>query len=538
MVDRKSAPEAQSYSSIQAKRRLDDARRLLATGSISESQKICRDLLDEHPEYVSALCTLGQSYIANRQFKAAMPCFVRASMLCPDEPSILIRLAEMYFHLYSDPMALDTANFILTLNPDEEVERDTHLLLGQVYRNLNDFELAVSHLSKASSLAGGSSDAVLELGACYVEIGDANRANTAFAKALAGNISSFDRVHAFYGLSRVLEPKSAKKLLKDIDALEKEGLRFENDVEGVLYSALLDSARATALEKSEQHENAWKALEKANDQLRTHNSGPYKVASQSEAYTLDRASSWKFAGPPVGEFGDDLPLTLLIVGASMSGKSTLERLIGALPGSEPGYDSELVQEATRQTSTANGYMALSYPDQLPPVQHRQFTQNYAKGVTARARGAKVFTTTHPDLIPDLGQIAGTVPNLKIIFIERNADDTAFRLFGKIYPPGISPHSSAVSSIYEHLDGYSKLMDAWGKTIPDLTMRVRYEDMIGDPKAILAQVAKFCGLPAPKGKLPDLADDRDCAQPYLEFLQSARSTSSDDTLGGHWVSPKS
>lgn len=536
MVDSKSAPEAQSYSSIQAKRRLDDARRLLKTGSITESQELCRELLGEHPEYVAALCTLGQTYISSREFDAALPCFMRASMLFPDEPSILLPLANVYFHLKSGQLAINTAMTILSLNPDEDEERDTHLLLGRVYKDLNDYEQAVAHLSQAAELAGGSSDASLLLGACYLAVGETKLCEAAFSKALAGIITPLERAEAYYGLSSVIDSESSKILLKDIEALENEDVQFEDSEDKNHLSAYLSAARAAILEKSGQHENAWTALETANEQLKPGGSGPYIGAPETEPSTLERAAGWMFAGVPAGNFGVDLPLTLLIVGASRSGKSTLERLIGSLPESACGYDSDLVQEAARQTSNSGGFLTLSYPGQLPTSHHRQFTQNYVHGIKARARGARVLTNTHPDLIADLGRITETVPNLKIIFVGRNVEDNAHRIFAKIFPKGSSPYDSDVSSVYEQLDGSSQLVTAWEKSIPNLTMRVCYEDMIADPKAVLGLVAKFCGLPAPKGKLPELVDDRDCSQPYLEYLQSSRSTSSHDTTEGRWVLP--
>lgn len=538
MVDSKSAPEAQSYSSIQAKRRLDDARRLLKTGSISDSQELCRELLGEHPEYVAALCTLGQSYISSREFDAALPCFMRASMLFPDEPSILIPLANIYFQLKSDQLAIDTAMTILTLQPDEDEERDVHLLLGRAHKNQNDYEQAISHLTQAAELAGGSSDVSLLLGACYLEVGEAKLCEAAFNKALTGIISPLDRAEAYYGLSSVIDPNDSKKLLKDIESLENEDTQLEDSEDEKRLSAYLSAARSTIFEKTADHENAWSALEAANEQLKPSGSGPFIGTPETEPGTLERATGWMFAGVPAGNYGDDLPLTLLIVGAPRSGKSILERLIGCLPESALGYESDLIQLAARQTSNSSGFLTLSYPGQLPTSHHRLFTQNYVHGIKARARGAKVLTNTHPDLIADLGRVAETVPNLKIIFIDRNVDDNAHRIFAKIFPKGSSPYDSDVSSIYEHLEGSSQLMEAWGKSIPNLTMRVCYEDMISDPKEVLGQVAKFCGLPAHEGKLPELADDRDCSQPYLEKLQSSRSTSSGDMSGGRWVMPNS
>ena len=68
----------------------------------------------------------------------------------------------------------------------------------------------------------------------------------------------------------------------------------------------------------------------------------------------------------------------------------------------------------------------------------------------------MLTCTHPGLIPDLGRIAETVPNLKVIFVDRDMNDVAFRIFGKLYPENTNPFAYEVAAIYGHLEGYQRL----------------------------------------------------------------------------------
>jgi hypothetical protein len=53
------------------------------------------------------------------------------------------------------------------------------------------------------------------------------------------------------------------------------------------------------------------------------------------------------------------------------------------------------------------------------------------------------------------------------------------------------------------------------------MRVSYEDMISNPKDVLGEVSAFCGLGKAGGKLPDLYDDRGCAEPYRAWIEAAK-----------------
>jgi hypothetical protein len=45
-------------------------------------------------------------------------------------------------------------------------------------------------------------------------------------------------------------------------------------------------------------------------------------------------------------------------------------------------------------------------------------------------------------------------------------------------------------------------------------------MISDPRAALRTVAELCGVPMPDDPLPELGDDRGCAAPYRDMIDSA------------------
>lgn len=71
------------HTSVQALRQLEDAEAFLQIGKYVEAQDACRELLGEHAEYVGALDVLGRAYVATQNYDAALPCFIRASMLSP-----------------------------------------------------------------------------------------------------------------------------------------------------------------------------------------------------------------------------------------------------------------------------------------------------------------------------------------------------------------------------------------------------------------------------------------------------------------------
>ncbi len=552
MVQDISGPEALSPASVQARRQLEDAKRFLLTGDLKQAQDVCRQLLEEYAEYLGALETLGRTYIAMGKFEAALPCFVRASMLCPDEPSILARLGEVYFHMGGTETALQNLEQAVELGLDDSEAAEAYFTLGRVLESQREYERAIEYFDKSLAIDPGNGLAAYFLGICHEETGEQEKAIKAFRQALKGGLSITDQALVQYCISRGSASKAVKKIFADLDQLKSDLAEVANDKsDSVFFTAHIAAARAHALEGSGKHEDAWNSLVEANEPLNQLYADKHRMRDDMDEANFRRASEWNYAGPPQTASGKtELPVSLFIIGPSRAGKSTLERLVSSMKGVKPGYESEIVQAAANVTSNSSGLMALEYPGQLPFTLHRSFTRNYEEEVLKRAEGSKLFTITHPGLILDVGRIAETVPNAKFIFIERDTDDTALRIFGKIYLKGTNFYAYDVENIYEFLSGYSRLINSWSSVLSGVSMRVTlsvlsgqsmrvtYEEMIADPEKTRAQIAEFCGMPKPKGALPNLGDDTGCAKPYLDMLKKVRAGSSPEQLGGRWVSPSS
>lgn len=536
MIQDKTGPEALSPESVQARRQLEDAQRFLLTGNLEKAQDVCRELLSEHAEYVAALETLGQTYVATGKYEAALPCFARASMLCPDVPSILARLGEVYFHLGGTEMALQSLAEAIDLGLDESDAAEAYYTLGRVFERKCEYDRAAEYFTKVLAIDPGDGVAAYFLGSCHEEIGEHGKAIQAFRQALKGGQSITDQALVQYCISCGPTSKADKKILADLDQLKNDLVKGDNEkTDSAFFTAHIASARAHILEGLGKHDEAWECLVEANEPVNTLYANDVRMSNDMGEASLQRTTQWNYAGPPPDACGDsELPVSLFIIGPSRAGKSTLERLVSSMKGVKRGYENEIVQAVARLTSDSSGLLSLQYPGQLPTALHGSFTSNYEEEVLKRADGAKLFTITHPGLVLDIGRIAETVPNAKFIFIERDTDDTAIRIFGKIYLKDTNFYAYDVEKIYESLSGYSKLINSWSSVLSGVSMRLTYEDMIADPEKTRAQIAEFCGMPKLKDALPDLGDDRRCAEPYLDMLKKAHAGSSPDQLGGRWV----
>jgi hypothetical protein len=104
-------------------------------------------------------------------------------------------------------------------------------------------------------------------------------------------------------------------------------------------------------------------------------------------------------------------------------------------------------------------------------------------------------------------------------VKRNLDDNMLRIFMREYAVGNS-YSYDLKSTREHLVWYHQMIDALAEKLPTIARVIHYEDIIADPAAALRMGADLCGLTVEKGALPELGDDRNCAEPYRALIAAA------------------
>jgi hypothetical protein len=117
-------------------------------------------------------------------------------------------------------------------------------------------------------------------------------------------------------------------------------------------------------------------------------------------------------------------------------------------------------------------------------------------------------------------MASILPNLRFIFIKRDPDDVALRIFQTRYHRRGNFYSYHMRTVREHIAWYYDMIDGLAAMFPTISRVVHYEDMVTDPLSALAQAAELCALEMPHGSIPAIGDDRGCAAPYRELMAAA------------------
>lgn len=493
---------------MQAYEQLQQAEKLRTSGELAQARAICEKLTAKHPDYMMALHTLGLICADMRDYPQALGCLIRAIMLNPRHWQAYTALSGVYLAMGALEIAAQTLEQAVKINPEDAGIFTT---LGEIYRNQREYELAAEAFRKALLLDRAQWAAEIGLADCCVQLGE-----FAAAAAAARNVVK-QRPHSirpFYLLTSL--PAAFVKL--DLLPLIGKTVRGKNETE-LDYESSVHFTRAAALDRAGRHEQAWRHLVAGNQMM----FATTREACVSTFQLTDKVLELVCATPAKARDGvageGKHAISLFILGPSRSGKTTMERLMGSLSGVKRGYENPIAANALRRAFQEAGALASAYYESLPPTLEPLCRQIYLEDLERRAGSARVFTNTHPTQIIDAVRIAAICPNVRFIFVKRNLDDIALRIFMHRYVKGFA-YAYDLGAIRKYVSWYYRMIDMIAEKLPRITLVLQYEDMIADPAAALAAGAALCGLEPPVGPLPEIGDDRGCAEPYRQWMAAA------------------
>ncbi len=94
----------------------------------------------------------------------------------------------------------------------------------------------------------------------------------------------------------------------------------------------------------------------------------------------------------------------------------------------------------------------------------------------------------------IGIIKASLPKAKIIVVERNAMDVGFGCFRQLFGGDGAKFSYRFDELAAMLASYNSLMNYWQSVTDGLLMKLKYEELVADPKSSIEKILDFCDLP--------------------------------------------
>jgi Flp pilus assembly protein TadD len=494
--------------------RLKQAEELRLAGKLDAAQAICEQLVREYPKYWAALHTLGLVLVDKKNNEEALNYLVRAAMLDPRSCSTLTALSSVYLALGASEMAAHTLEQARTISPKDPTILS---LMGGIYREEREYELAREAFREALALDGESMEAAVGLGWVCSHMGQSAESAAVFERIVESGLERLEglaeagmaQLDVLNGLAHLPSKFVKLDVLSVLDGLVRQRGQGTADFE-----ITASFVRVAALDKTGRYPEAWKYALTANRAIFSKIGNHLRRARERENTMLNflRANPIRAAESANGKY----PISLFILGPSRSGKTTMERLAAKLDGVKRGYESPSVEIATRRAFQSGCLLTSSYFELLPAELHSLCREFYLHELAGRAGSAKVFTSTVPTRVFDAPFTAATFPNVRYICVRRKLEDTILRMFQSKYQGG-NLYAYDLKAARDHVLWYDQMIDLLAAKLPGAVRIIHYEDMVADPAAALRTAAELCGLTPPCGPVPALGDDRGCAEPYRRLI---------------------
>ena len=495
---------APNHPLLEARSQLEEAERLRQEGMRSKARKICEGLLKRYPDYVGALHTLGLIVADMGDFKQAQVYLSQAAALNPKDWVTLTALSGVYLNTGAREMAAQTLERALESNPDEATVLAT---LGEIYSENKEYELAVDTFRRVTKVDPTLDTGWIGLGSTLAYLGEYAEAARAFEELVGrGKYTA----GFLYQLGQLPPSLVKTDVLSLIDGTEKSPKQTTAD-----HQSTAEFARAAALDRKGRHAEAWESLVAANALVCEQHMAEFQRDKERRMKFMARAKDSPVLDNSKKQ-DETCPVSLFIFGPSRSGKTTMEGLIGKLDGVKRGYENPIIENAAARSFQTAGLPTRRNIIELPPPLNDLCRNLYLEELMERAGGARVFTNTHPGRVFDAYRMAAIFPNTRFIFIKRDINDIALRIFGKKYSSG-NDYAYNLETIIEYVTWYYEAIDMLVARMPEISTIVQYEDMIDNPSAVLAEAAKLCGLDYDGDKKLTVGDDRSCAAPYLDLM---------------------
>ena len=485
--------------------RLQQAEQLRQRGRFDEAQSICESLLQRHPDYAGALHTLGLISGDKENHEQALNYLVRAAMLNPQNWMTLTALSGVYLRLGAVEMAKQTIERARLIEPEHG---SLLLLQGDIFREDREYELARDAYRQALSIDPNLVAAGMGLGWCLADLGEYRQAAEIFERLVERGIPLIEPLRALASF-----PAAAVRidLLRQLDTVQRQ------QDEGIAqFERAIAFIRATGLDRAGNHALAWEQAMRANRSVFAAMQASLEQLDERRRASLASLNEYRQRSEFCGRGDDRQPISLFILGPSRAGKTTMEKLVSALPGVKRGYEHPIVESVVRRTFQVSALPPDSVLGSLPAPAYPLCRSLYREDLARRMTAEVVFANTNSGCLFEAAHIASVFENVRFIFMKRNMQDNLLQIYMREYRSG-NPYGYDLKAAREHILWHHQMADLMVEKFPNIVRLIQYEEMITNPSVCLRTAAELCGLPTPNGLLPTIAGDPDCSAPYRHLM---------------------
>ena len=482
---------------------------LLAAGRDAEAIQSYRRAVSLDPAFAAGHSNLGRALCKHGEYAAAIESGCKAAALAPAVPEIWEHLAISLRSAGRPEEALPAlrsaaalapqtvrlhralAGLLLELRRYKEAReefsqaieidrRDLESLRGLAIalRLSGEMEASLVTLREAIAVDRNRADLWNDMGSVLRSLGRFDEASDAFRKAITINPTLGD---AYRNLAACGEMTADDTSVSRLQSILGSQSSSEED------RASAGFTLGKILDESGRYEEAFTAYSEANrltrEMLRA--SGHEFDASQFEDYVTSRIRRYTTdLFNSVKDKGNPSELPVFVVGMPRSGTTLVEQIIASHPQAFGAGEIMEIGLIARRMEKLSEWSRENIRSEA--AHHLSFLQSLSNC-------AERVIDKMPDNIFHLGTIAALFPKARIIFCQRDANDTALSCFFQKFSGDHLAFSYDIGDCIVRCRETERLSTHWREVLPVAWMNVQYETLVKDQEAETRRLITFLGL---------------------------------------------
>ena len=450
-------------------------------GKLDEAVAAYERALAIEPNYSGAHNKLGVALVRQGRLSEALAQLRRALVLEPNFAEAHVNLGIVLQKQGEFQDAACEYQHALALRPDFA---EAHHALGHVWQQQGKLVDAIAEYRRALALNADFADAYISLGNALRDLGRLDEARLAYENAIQlspkpGFYFSLASSKRFFlgdaHLAALEKMASASRSLGDEDRI------YLHFTLGKAYDDLGD------------HERAFHHLHEGNALKRRRIA--YDDAAMQDLFRHIKSIFTPELIRDMRYFGEPSHLPVFIIGMPRSGGTLIEQILASHP---KVFGAGELANIVNAVAKLNGQddSSMFVPDVVSTMtgeQLHRFGASYVGAVSALAPKANRITDKMPLNFLYAGLIHLAMPNARIIHTRRDALDTCFSCFSKLFV-GDHPYSYNLAELAHFYRAYEGLMEHWrGVLPPGVMLEVQYEQVTADFEGEARRIVNHCGL---------------------------------------------
>jgi tetratricopeptide (TPR) repeat protein len=441
------------------------------SGQIKDAWRLCEQVTKINPGGTAVLFFKAGLLTQDGRFAEARDVYEQLDRLNPGNLQILIALCQVCSELSDGDASIAYAKAVLKLDPRNIVA----LLSMSSAMTYCDSAEAWRFLDEAMTVAPDEPAVLVRKGELLEFGGDKLGAWECVRAVIESGSTSMRAANVAAAVAPTIG-KSEEAIAHLERIISRPGISFSDH-------RILRFTLANLCDKAKQYDRAFEHAVVANQMKGVrHDDNAYiaQISRLKAVYSADGIASL-----PRSSNHSELPV--FIVGMPRSGTSLVEQILSC--------HSRVHARGETSDIPAIAETIPYYPDGVRNLTHEKLDA-LADAHTKRLNASSPSATRVTDKLPGnfllLGLISQLFPGAQVLNCRRDPRDVCLSNFMTDFGGG-HEHSYNLESLARVCMSYQELMEHWKQVLPIPILDVRYEELVGDPRAQVEKILNFCGL---------------------------------------------